>query len=151
MFNYLTGYGRPTHYRKVLMAPNQLRDGILEQIERTIETHREGRPARIAMKMNSLVDGRCIRALYRASQAGVPVDLNVRGICCLRPGVPGISENIRVVSIVGRLLEHSRISAFERGGEQTVYIASADLMPRNLDHRVEMAVPIAAADLRAEL
>jgi polyphosphate kinase len=151
MFNYLTGYGRPTHYRKVLMAPNQLREGILEQIERTIETHAAGAPARIAMKMNSLVDGRCIRALYRASQAGVQVDLNVRGICCLRPGVPGVSENIRVVSIVGRLLEHSRIYAFHRDGEDTIYIASADLMPRNLDHRVELAVPIASPELRAEL
>jgi polyphosphate kinase len=151
MFNYLTGYGRPTHYRKVLMAPNQLRDGILEQIERTIETHSAGAPARITMKMNSLVDGRCIRALYRASQAGVQVDLNVRGICCLRPGVDGVSENIRVVSIVGRLLEHSRIYAFNRDGEDTIYIASADLMPRNLDHRVELAVPIVSAELRAEL
>jgi polyphosphate kinase len=151
MFNYLTGYGRPTHYRRVLMAPNQLRDGILDQIERTIEAHAAGAPARITMKMNSLVDGRCIRALYRASQAGVPVDLNVRGICCLRPGVPGISENIRVVSIVGRLLEHSRIYAFNRDGEDTIYISSADLMPRNLDHRVELAVPIAAPELRAEL
>jgi polyphosphate kinase len=151
MFNYLTGYGRPTHYRKVLMAPNQLRDGILEQIERTIETHVASAPARITMKMNSLVDGRCIRALYRASQAGVQVDLNVRGICCLRPGVAGVSENIRVVSIVGRLLEHSRIYAFHRDGEDTIYIASADLMPRNLDHRVELAVPIVSAELRAEL
>jgi polyphosphate kinase len=151
MFNYLTGYGRPTHYRRVLMAPNQLRDGILEQIERTIEAHEAGRPARISMKMNSLVDGRCIRALYRASQAGVKVDLNVRGICCLRPGVPGVSEHIRVVSIVGRLLEHSRIFAFNRDGEDTIYIASADLMPRNLDHRVELAVPIASPELRAEL
>jgi polyphosphate kinase len=151
MFNYLTGYGRPTHYRKVLMAPNQLRDGILEQIERTIETHLSGAPARITMKMNSLVDGRCIRALYRASQAGVQVDLNVRGICCLRPGVAGVSENIRVVSIVGRLLEHSRIYAFHRDGEDTIYIASADLMPRNLDHRVELAVPIVSPELRAEL
>jgi polyphosphate kinase len=151
MFNYLTGYGRPTHYRKVLMAPNQLRDGILEQIERTIETHLAGAPARITMKMNSLVDGRCIRALYRASQAGVQVNLNVRGICCLRPGVPGVSENIRVVSLVGRLLEHSRIYAFHRDGEDTIYIASADLMPRNLDHRVELAVPIVSPELRAEL
>ncbi|HUA74212.1 MAG TPA: polyphosphate kinase 1 [Solirubrobacteraceae bacterium] len=151
MFNYLTGYGRPTHYRRVLMAPNQLRDGILEEIERTIEAHSPESPARIVMKMNSLVDGRCIRALYRASQAGVGVELNVRGICCLRPGVPGVSENIRVVSVVGRLLEHSRVYAFERHGEHTIYISSADLMPRNLDHRVELAVPIAAPELRAEL
>jgi polyphosphate kinase len=151
MFNYLTGYGRPTHYRKVLMAPNQLRDGLLDQIERTIHAHGEGAPARIVMKMNALVDGPCIRALYRASQAGVQVDLNVRGICCLRPGVGGVSENIRVVSIVGRLLEHSRVYAFERGGEHTVLIASADLMPRNLDHRVELAVPVAARELQAEL
>jgi polyphosphate kinase len=151
MFNYLTGYGRPLHYRKVLMAPNQLRDGILDQIERTIAAHSEGSPARIAMKMNALVDGRCIRALYRASQAGVRVDLNVRGICCLRPGLPRVSENIRVVSIVGRLLEHSRVFAFERHGEHTVYIASADLMPRNLDHRVELAAPIESAELRGEL
>jgi polyphosphate kinase len=151
MFNYLTGYGRPLHYRKVLIAPDHLRDGIVEQIERTIAAHSEQRPARIAMKMNSLVDGRCIRALYAASQAGVRVELNVRGICCLRPGVPGISENIRVVSIVGRLLEHSRVYAFERDGQYTVYIASADLMPRNLDHRVELAVPIASEELREEL
>jgi polyphosphate kinase len=151
MFNYLTGYGRPLHYRKVLMAPNHLRDGIIAEIERTVVAHSERAPARIAMKMNSLVDGRCIRALYAASQAGVRVELNVRGICCLRPGLPGISENIRVVSIVGRLLEHSRVYTFERDGEHTVYIASADLMPRNLDHRVELAVPIEDHELKAEL
>jgi polyphosphate kinase len=151
MFNYLTGFGRPLHYRKVLMAPDHLRAGIIDQIERTIAAHSPESPARIAMKMNALVDGRCIRALYRASQAGVRVDLNVRGICCLRPGLDGISENIRVVSIVGRLLEHSRVYAFERGGESSVYIASADLMPRNLDHRVELAVPVGSEELRAEL
>jgi polyphosphate kinase len=154
MFNYLTGYGRPLHYRKVLTAPNQLRDGLIEEIDRTIAAHTGGRgssPGRIAMKMNALVDGRCIRALYRASQAGVRVDLNVRGICCLRPGIEGISENIRVVSIVGRLLEHSRVYAFERDGEYTIYISSADLMPRNLDHRVELAAPIESPELRTEL
>src|SRR5271168_1836797 len=151
MFNYLTGYGRPLHYRKVLLAPAYLRDGIIEQIERTIAAHSEEHPARIAMKMNSLVDGRCIRALYAASQAGVRVQLNVRGICCLRPGVSGVSENIRVVSIVGRLLEHSRVYSFEREGDLAIYIASADLMPRNLDHRVELAVPIEAPALREEL
>jgi polyphosphate kinase len=151
MFNYLTGFGRPLRYRKVLMAPNHLREGIIDEIERTIAAHSEQQPARIAMKMNSLVDGRCIRALYRASRAGVTVDLNVRGICCLRPGVEGVSENIRVVSIVGRLLEHSRVYAFERGGEHSIYIASADLMPRNLDHRVELAVPVESPELREEL
>ncbi len=151
MFNYLTGFGRPLHYRKVLIAPNQLRDGILSQIEQTIAAHSPQTPSRIMMKMNALVDGRCIRALYEASQAGVQIDLNVRGICCLRPGVPGISENIRVVSIVGRLLEHSRVFCFERDGEHTIYIGSADLMPRNLDHRVELATPIESPALRAEL
>ena len=135
----------------MLIAPAHLRDGILAEIERTIEAHREGRHARIAMKMNSLVDRRCIRALYEASQAGVPVDLNIRGICCLRPGVPGVSENIRVVSIVGRFLEHSRIYAFERGDTRTVYIGSADLMPRNLDTRVELLAPVRDDALRADL
>jgi polyphosphate kinase len=151
MFNYLTGFGRPLHYRKVLIAPNQLRDGILSQIKQTIAAHTPQSPGRIAMKMNALVDGRCIRALYEASQAGVQVNLNVRGICCLRPGIPGISENIRVVSIVGRLLEHSRVYAFERDGEHTIYMGSADLMPRNLDHRVELATPVESPPLRAEL
>jgi polyphosphate kinase len=151
MFNNLTGYGRPLRYRKVLIAPAHLREGLIAEIDATIEAHSEEAPGRIAMKMNALVDGHCIRALYRASRAGVRVDLNVRGICCLRPGVEGISENIRVVSVVGRLLEHSRVYTFERGGEQTVYIASADLMPRNLDHRVELAAPIESEELRSEL
>ncbi len=117
MFNFLTGFARPGEYRKVVVAPTHLRDGILGEIEKTIEAHKDGRGGRIRMKMNSLVDRRCIQALYRASQAGVPVDLNIRGICCLRPGVKGISENIRVTSVVGRFLEHSRIYSFERDGE----------------------------------
>ncbi len=151
MFNNLTGYGRPAGYRKALIAPAHLREGLIAQIDATIAAHSLTSPGRIAMKMNALVDGHCIRALYRASRAGVKIDLNVRGICCLRPGIPGISENIRVVSVVGRLLEHSRVYTFERGGERTVYIASADLMPRNLDHRVELAAPIDSPELRAEL
>ncbi|MGH2880021.1 MAG: polyphosphate kinase 1 [Solirubrobacteraceae bacterium] len=151
MFNNLTGFGRPLHYRKTLVAPAHLREGLIAEIDATIAAHTPASPGRIAMKMNALVDGHCIRALYRASMAGVKVDLNVRGICCLRPGVPGVSENITVVSVVGRLLEHSRIYTFERGGEHTVYIASADLMPRNLDHRVELAAPIESPELRAEL
>jgi polyphosphate kinase len=152
MFNFLTGYARPRRYRKVLVAPNFLRDGILARIEETIEAHSRENPSRIALKMNSLVDRECIKALYRASQAGVRVDLNVRGICCLRPGVEGISENIRVVSIVGRLLEHSRIFAFQRNGDPpTVWIGSADLMPRNLDTRVELVAPVEDASLRDDL
>jgi polyphosphate kinase len=151
MFNFLTGYARPRRYRKVLVAPNFLRDAMIAEIERTVAAHEEGRPARIAMKLNSLVDRRCIRALYRASEAGVPVDLNVRGICCLVPGVPGVSENIHVNSVVGRYLEHSRIFAFERNGETKVYIGSADLMPRNLDTRVELVTPVDDPALRDDL
>ena len=151
MFNFLTGYARPRRYRKELVAPNFLRDAMIAEIERTVAAHEEGRPARIAMKLNSLVDRRCIRALYRASQAGVPVDLNIRGICCLVPGVPGVSENIRVNSVVGRFLEHSRIYAFERNGETKVYIGSADLMPRNLDTRVELVTPVEDPSLRDDL
>ncbi len=151
MFNNLTGYGRPLRYRKALVAPAHLRKGLIEEIDATIAAHTAESPGRIAMKMNALVDGHCIRALYRASRAGVKVDLNVRGICCLRPGLEGISENVTVVSVVGRLLEHSRIYSFERGEEHTVYIASADLMPRNLDHRVELAVPVSTPELKDEL
>jgi polyphosphate kinase len=151
LFNFLTGYARPEGYRRVLVAPNHLRHGIVEEIERTIEAHSEERPARIAMKMNALVDKRCISALYRASQAGVTVDLNIRGICALVPGVEGLSENISVVSVVGRFLEHSRIFAFERDGATRVYIGSADLMPRNLDTRVELVTPVDDDAVRDDL
>jgi len=151
MFNQLTGFARPGAFRRLLVAPAHMRDGIVEEIDRTVAAKAAGRPARIAMKMNSLVDKECIKALYRASQAGVPVDLNIRGICCLRPGVHGVSEHIRVHSVVGRFLEHSRIYAFERNGEQTIYIGSADLMPRNLDTRVELFAPVRDGALRAEL
>ena len=151
MFNSLTGFARPRRYRKVLVAPAHLREGIVDEIERTIAAHADGRRSRIRMKMNSLVDRACIRALYRASQAGVDVELNIRGACCLRPGVPDVSENIRVTSVVGRFLEHSRIYAFEREGDCTVYIGSADLMPRNLDTRVELLAPVEDELLRGEL
>jgi polyphosphate kinase len=151
MFNFLTGYGRPARYRKVLVSPTTMRARILEEIERTTAAHTPERPARIAMKMNSLVDAECIRALYAASRAGVKVDLNVRGICCLRPGVAGVSENITVVSVVGRFLEHSRIFSFERDGEVLTFMGSADLMPRNLDHRVELVTPVEDPALRDEM
>ncbi len=151
MFNFLTGYGRPAGFRKLLVSPTTMRDQIIEEIERTVEAHKAGEESRIVLKMNSLVDSRCIKALYEASQAGVRIDLNVRGICCLRPGVEGISENIRVTSIVGRFLEHSRIYSFRRGEETRVLMGSADLMPRNLDSRVELVVPVEDAAIKAEL
>ena len=151
LFNTLTGYGHPARERKVLVAPNSMRGPLIEEIDRVIAAHEAGEPARIAMKMNSLVDQQCIEALYRASQAGVPIDLNVRGICCLLPGVPGVSETINVVSVVGRFLEHSRIYSFHRGDEHVYYIGSADLMPRNLDTRVELLTPVEDKDLQAEL
>ena len=151
LFNSLTGYARPEGFRKVLVAPTHMRERLLEEIVETIEAHRDGQEARIVMKMNSLVDSRCIEALYEASRAGVRVDLNVRGTCCLRPGVPGVSENIRVLSIVGRFLEHSRIYGFKRGEESRYYIGSADLMPRNLDNRVELLAPVEGSEPRAEI
>jgi polyphosphate kinase len=151
LFNSLTGYARPRRYRKVLVAPAHMRDGLIDEIEATVAAHEAGEDARIALKMNSLVDQRSIEALYRASQAGVRIDLNVRGICCLRPGVEGVSENIRVVSVVGQFLEHSRIYSFHRGDEHRYWIGSADLMPRNLDNRVELLAPVEAPDLQAEL
>ncbi|HEX3802970.1 MAG TPA: polyphosphate kinase 1 [Solirubrobacteraceae bacterium] len=151
LFNALTGYAHPGRERKVLVAPDFMREPLIELIERTVAAHADGKHARIRMKMNALVDQRCIEALYRASQAGVPIDLNVRGICCLTPGVAGVSETINVVSIVGRFLEHSRIYTFEYGDERAMYIGSADLMPRNLDTRVELLVPIEKPELQAEL
>jgi polyphosphate kinase len=151
LFNSLTGHARPHEYAKAIVSPQHTRERIIAEVERTVEAARSGADARIAMKMNSLVDRRSIEALYRASQAGVRVDLNVRGICCLRPGVEGVSDRIRVVSIVGRFLEHSRIYGFERGDESLWLIGSADLMPRNLDNRVELLVPVEPEALVAEL
>jgi len=151
LFNTLTGYGHPVGEHKVLIAPGSLRQGLIHEIDQTIAAHESGQPTRIVMKMNSLVDRRCIQALYRASQAGVPIDLNVRGICCLLPGIEGVSETINVVSVVGRFLEHSRIYAFHYGEDSSYYIGSADLMPRNLDTRVELLTPVENRELQAEL
>lgn len=148
LFNRLTGYSHKRVYRKLLVAPNGMREGILERIEREIRHHQEHGGGHLAFKMNALVDKASIQALYRASQAGVRVDLQVRGICCLRPGLPGLSENVQVSSIVGRFLEHSRLYYFRNGGEEEILIGSADLMPRNLDGRVEVMVPIEDAALR---
>jgi polyphosphate kinase len=152
MFNYLTGYARPQRYRKALIAPFNLQDGLLREVDRTIEAHSDERPARIRLKMNSLLDAPMIRALYRASQAGVKIELNIRGICALRPGVSEVSDNIEVTSVVGRFLEHSRIFSFERHGEEErVYIGSADWMPRNLYNRVELVVSVEDPRVRADL
>ena len=151
LFNTLTGYGHPLGEHKTLIAPGSMRDGLIAEIDRTIAAHEAGLPTRIVMKMNALVDARCIQALYRASRAGVPIDLNIRGICCLIPGLEGVSETINVVSVVGRFLEHSRIYAFHRGDEHTYYMGSADLMPRNLDTRVELLAPVEKQELRDEL
>ena len=151
LFNMLTGYARPKEFRKVVISPDGTRKKLIAEIEATVAAHNAGKQARIIMKMNSLVDRKSIAALYRASQAGVPIDLIVRGICCLVPGVPGVSETIRVRSIVGRFLEHSRIYCFERGSERSIWMGSADLMPRNLDSRVELLVPIEGDQLQGEL
>ncbi|MFN8151640.1 MAG: polyphosphate kinase 1 [Solirubrobacterales bacterium] len=151
MFNHLTGYARPQGYRKALIAPYNIASGLLAEIDATIESHSPEKPSRIRMKMNSLLDPAMIRALYRASQAGVPIELNVRGICALTPGVPGVSENIEVISVLGRFLEHSRIYCFERGDERRVYTGSADLMPRNLYKRIELIIPIEDPSVQAEM
>ncbi|MGA9352513.1 MAG: polyphosphate kinase 1 [Terriglobales bacterium] len=142
LFNYLTGYSAKVEYRKLLVAPVNLRDQIEHLIRREIDHHKKDGHGHLIFKMNALVDRRIIQLLYQASQAGVKVDLLVRGICCLRPGVPGVSENIRVSSVVGRFLEHSRIFYFRNGEREEVYLGSADMMPRNLNRRVELAFPV---------
>jgi polyphosphate kinase len=142
VFLQLTGMGKATRLAKLLHAPFTLRDQLLEWIDAEAAAAREGRPARIAAKLNALTEPTMIQALYRASQAGVPIDLVVRGVCRLRPGVPGVSETIRVRSIVGRFLEHSRVYLFHRGGREVVLCASADWMERNLFHRVETCFPV---------
>jgi polyphosphate kinase len=151
LFNSLTGVSRQRFYRKLLVAPANLRERVLELIGREAAHARAGRRGRIVAKMNALVDPRIIAALYEASQAGVEIDLIIRGICCLQPGRPGLSERIRVRSIIGRFLEHSRIYAFENAGAPEYYIGSADWMPRNLDRRVEVMVPIEDPALHGRL
>ena len=142
LFNYLTGYSAKKDYRKLLVAPVNLRKSMEDLIDREIEHQRRETCGHLIFKMNALVDPRMIRKLYQASQAGVKVDLIVRGMCCLRTGVPGVSENIRLVSVVGRFLEHSRIYYFCNGGAEQVYLGSADLMPRNINWRVEVLFPV---------
>ena len=151
LFNFLTGYSRQKSYRKLLVAPVSLRSRMLEMINREAENCRQGKTGRIVAKMNSLVDQQVIQTLYEASQAGVEIDLIIRGICCLRPGLPGISENIRVVSIIGRFLEHSRIFYFHNNGEEEIYIGSADWMTRNLSRRVEAVTPIESQEIFRDL
>jgi polyphosphate kinase len=151
LFNTLTGAARNPSYRKVVTAPDDMRDWFLDQVRLTVDAHEAGHEAWIVLKLNSLVDARCIRALYEASQAGVRVDVNVRGICCLRARVPGVSDNIRVTSVVGRFLEHTRVFGFRRGDERRYWMGSADLMPRNLDTRVELLTPVEDAEARAEI
>ncbi|MCC6586820.1 MAG: polyphosphate kinase 1 [Bryobacterales bacterium] len=151
LFNYLTGYSAKSDYKKLLVAPINLRKSLEGLISREIDHARAGRAGRVILKANSVVDGRIIRLLYAASQAGVQVDLIARGICALRPGVPGVSDNVRVRSIVGRFLEHSRIFYFHNGGDEEIYLGSADIMPRNINRRVEVLFPIQKTALRRQI
>jgi polyphosphate kinase len=151
LFNRLSGYAPDSSFKALLVSPNGVRDGLNARIHREIEHHRAGKPALIRVKVNSLVDEQIVDALYEASQAGVPVEVLVRGMCALRPGVPGLSENIKVRSVLGRYLEHSRIFSFAGGGDPAVFIGSADMMHRNLDRRVEALVRIIAPDQIKEL
>jgi polyphosphate kinase len=151
LFNHLTGFGRPVEFRKLLVAPYNLRSRLLEEIASVRDTAAAGRPARIRIKVNALTDPPLIDALYEASQAGAEIELVVRSICSLRPGVKGLSENIRVRSVLGRFLEHSRVYHFDRDGSSSWFLGSADLMPRNLDNRLELVVPVENERLRSRL
>ncbi|MGQ0767122.1 MAG: polyphosphate kinase 1 [Gemmatimonadota bacterium] len=151
VFNLLTGFSRQKQYRKLLVAPATMRSRMLELIARETTNARTGRPARIIAKLNALVSAEVITALYEASMAGVDIDLIVRGICCLRPGLPDVSERIRVISIVGRFLEHSRIWSFANGGDEEIFFGSSDWMPRNLERRVEVVAPVVDPVLRGRL
>jgi len=151
LFNLLTGYSAPAKWNSLVVAPLGLHEAVLGLIAREAEHARQGRPARIVAKMNSLVDEDVIEALYRASQAGVPISLIIRGICCLRPQVPGVSDNIEVRAIIDRYLEHGRIFQFANAGRDEVYISSADWMPRNFHRRVEVMIPIEDPAIRTRL
>jgi len=151
LFNYLTGFSKQQDFRRLLVAPVSLRRRMQELIQRETEHARAGQPAAIKAKMNALVDPAIIALLYEASQAGVSIDLVVRGMCSLRPGIDGISNNIRVSSVIGRFLEHSRLFWFANGGSSEMYIGSADWMGRNLDRRVEAVVPVEDANLHQKL
>jgi polyphosphate kinase len=151
LFNSLTGYSRQTHYRKLLVAPVGLREGIVERIEREMRFQKQQGNGRLIFKMNALVDPEIIDMLYSASQTGMRIDLSIRGMCCLRPGIPGISDNIRVTSLVGRFLEHSRIFYFGNGGDEEIWLGSADMMQRNLNNRVETLFPIEDPVLRTAI
>ena len=151
LFNYLSGFSRPQPFRKLLVAPFGLRDGMVDRIREVRRAAANGEEARIRIKVNSLHDEELIEELYRASQEGAKIDIVARSICTLRPGVPGLSETIRVRSIVGRFLEHSRIFIFEAGEKRAILIGSADLMPRNLDHRIEVLTPVEDGRAQQEL
>ena len=151
LFNFVTGFGRPQQFRKILAAPFNLRRRLIEHIRAVATAAEAGKTARIRIKVNNLTDADLVEELYRASQAGAQIDLIVRAVCTLVPGVEGLSENIRVRSVLGRFLEHSRLFCFEAGDEKTYLLGSADLMPRNLDHRIEVVVPVEDLHVRNEL
>ena len=151
LFNELTGATPSPEYGKLLVAPYNMRESFVELIHREIQHCQKGHPSGIWAKMNQLQDARMIRELYRAGQAGVPITLNIRGLCCLRAGVPGLSENIRVYSTLGRFLEHSRIYRFENGGDPEFFVGSADWMQRNLNRRMETIIPVTDSALKMEL
>ncbi|MCX8011439.1 MAG: RNA degradosome polyphosphate kinase, partial [Ignavibacteria bacterium] len=151
LFNYLTGYSSQDNFRELLVAPINMREKLVELIEREIESHKKNGNGRLIFKMNSLTDPKMIQTLYKASSEGVKIDLLIRGMCCLRPNIKGISENIRVISIVGRFLEHARIFYFHNNGSDDIYLGSADLMERNLNRRVEILFPIKKTTLKQYL
>ena len=151
LFNYLTGYAELPLWRKLIVAPSRLQNFMLEKIDREAANAKAGKKARILVKINGLLEPMIVKSLYRASQAGVKIDIACRGICALRPGIPGVSENIRVISVIDRFLEHCRVFYFENLGDPEVYIGSADWMDRNLSRRVEVVFPIVQPDLKLRM